>query len=204
DSMDHLRAERRRFSDNVSRLKQEGVRLDLTRQHAHAPFYLAYQGECDKELRRALAGLYRAPMTARVAPVTTGRGEGRVASGRKIKVAFISSYFTEHTVGRLTQSLVAHLSRDRLSITVLSAATRPDSITEFFREYADQFITVPANLPAARRLIADLALDVLFYTDIGMHTFTDTLAYSRLAPVQCTTWGHPETTGLPTIDYFIS
>src|SRR4029078_12896305 len=23
-------------------------------------------------------------------------------------------------------------------------------------------------------------------------------------PVQCTTWGHPETTGLPTIDYFVS
>src|SRR5262249_32836663 len=25
-----------------------------------------------------------------------------------------------------------------------------------------------------------------------------------LAPVQCVTWGHPVTTGIPTIDYFIS
>ena len=30
------------------------------------------------------------------------------------------------------------------------------------------------------------------------------LAFSRLAPVQCVTWGHPVTTGIPTLDYFIS
>ena len=30
------------------------------------------------------------------------------------------------------------------------------------------------------------------------------LAFARLAPVQCATWGHPVTTGIPTIDYFIS
>jgi protein O-GlcNAc transferase len=30
------------------------------------------------------------------------------------------------------------------------------------------------------------------------------LAHARLAPVQCVTWGHPLTTGLPTIDFFIS
>jgi protein O-GlcNAc transferase len=45
---------------------------------------------------------------------------------------------------------------------------------------------------------------VLFYTDIGMDPVTSTLAHSRLAPVQCTTWGHPVTTGIDTIDYFIS
>src|ERR1041384_519096 len=47
-------------------------------------------------------------------------------------------------------------------------------------------------------------LDILFYTDIGMDSFTYTLAHSRLAPVQCVTWGHPSTTGIPTIDYYIS
>jgi predicted O-linked N-acetylglucosamine transferase (SPINDLY family) len=30
------------------------------------------------------------------------------------------------------------------------------------------------------------------------------LAFSRLAPVQCVTWGHPVTTGIDTVDYFIS
>jgi protein O-GlcNAc transferase len=30
------------------------------------------------------------------------------------------------------------------------------------------------------------------------------LASLRLTPVQCTTWMHPQTSGLPTIDYFLS
>ena len=30
------------------------------------------------------------------------------------------------------------------------------------------------------------------------------LAFSRLAPVQIVSWGHPETTGIDTIDYFLS
>ena len=34
--------------------------------------------------------------------------------------------------------------------------------------------------------------------------FSLQLAAQRLAPVQCNSWGHPETSGLPTVDYFIS
>ena len=30
------------------------------------------------------------------------------------------------------------------------------------------------------------------------------LAAQRLAPVQCVAWGQPETTGMPTLDYFLS
>jgi predicted O-linked N-acetylglucosamine transferase (SPINDLY family) len=37
-----------------------------------------------------------------------------------------------------------------------------------------------------------------------MHGLTSQLAALRLAPVQAAMWGHPETSGLPTMDYFVS
>jgi len=44
----------------------------------------------------------------------------------------------------------------------------------------------------------------MFYADIGMDPLTYFLAFSRLATVQCVGWGHPITTGIRAIDYFIS
>jgi predicted O-linked N-acetylglucosamine transferase (SPINDLY family) len=49
--------------------------------------------------------------------------------------------------------------------------------------------------------VADLGLDVLVYTDIGMDQFTYCFAFARLAPIQCLFLGHPDTSGIKTIDY---
>ena len=47
--------------------------------------------------------------------------------------------------------------------------------------------------------------DVLIYGDIGMEPTSYFLAFSRLAPIQALTFGHPDTAGLPgRIDYFLS
>jgi predicted O-linked N-acetylglucosamine transferase (SPINDLY family) len=37
-----------------------------------------------------------------------------------------------------------------------------------------------------------------------MDTLSAALAAQRLAPVQCVSWGHPDTSGFPTLDYFLS
>jgi predicted O-linked N-acetylglucosamine transferase (SPINDLY family) len=67
-------------------------------------------------------------------------------------------------------------------------------------------VTLPPQQPLAalHERIAVERLDVLFYPDIGMHPLTYFLAFARLAPVQCVAGGHPVTTGIPTLDYFIS
>src|SRR5207247_8154977 len=86
----------------------------------------------------------------------------------------------------------------------LSLGRHEDETARAIQEHADEYVVLPADLPLARRLIAEQRLDVLVYTDVGLDPVTSTLAHSRLAPVQCVTWGHPVTTGIPTLDYFLS
>jgi protein O-GlcNAc transferase len=45
---------------------------------------------------------------------------------------------------------------------------------------------------------------VIVYPEIGMHAATIALAARRIAPVQIAAWGHPVTTGLATIDAYLS
>jgi protein O-GlcNAc transferase len=193
-SLDELDTWRTRLTENLQRLHADGVRLDLTHEPAPTLFYLAYQGRNDRDLQRTFADLCVPPPGPPPQP----------SAGGKIRVGFLSSHFRNHTVGRLTQGLVAHLDRATFTVVVLSLGRYEDETAEFFRRHADAFVELPANLPLARRLVADQRLDVLFYSDIGLDPLTSSLAFSRLAPVQCVTWGHPVTTGIPALDYFVS
>jgi predicted O-linked N-acetylglucosamine transferase (SPINDLY family) len=47
-------------------------------------------------------------------------------------------------------------------------------------------------------------LHALIFLDIGLDPILTQLATLRLAPVQCMAWDQPITSGLPTVDYFLS
>jgi predicted O-linked N-acetylglucosamine transferase (SPINDLY family) len=65
-------------------------------------------------------------------------------------------------------------------------------------------IWLNGGLTELQQQIASVELDILFYSAIGMDPKTYFLAFARLAPVQCVTWGHPVTTGIPNVDAYLS
>jgi predicted O-linked N-acetylglucosamine transferase (SPINDLY family) len=204
-SMEALLSARQAFEERIEALGRKGLSLDNPyKQVGTTNFYLAYHGMNDRELQQAIARLYlkACPSLAWTAPHCTNQPRREAKS--KIKVGFISAYFWQHSVGTVTNGIIANLPRDSLSITMFFAQTKWDESSAFAERHADKAIKVPLNLAAAREVIAEEELDILVYTDIGMDPFTYFLAFSRLAPVQCTMHGHPVTTGIPTIDYFIS
>ena len=116
----------------------------------------------------------------------------------------MSKFLRDHTIGDLLKGLIRNLSRNDFEVTVFLVGETVDETVQFLRDCADRFFNLPEDVAGARRSIAGAGLDVLFYPDVGMDPMTTALTFSRLARVQCTTWGHPVTTGIPTIDYFIS
>jgi predicted O-linked N-acetylglucosamine transferase (SPINDLY family) len=124
--------------------------------------------------------------------------------GGKFRIGFLSKFLRDHTIGDLLKGIIHNLSRTDFEVTVFLVGDVVDETVTFLRASADQFICLPEDVAAARQIVADAGLDVLFYPDVGMDPTSSALAFSRLALVQCTTWGHPVTTGFPTMDYFIS
>ena len=99
---------------------------------------------------------------------------------------------------------MTRLDRKRFHVSLFSLSPTEDVETQRLEAGVDNFFHLPRSLQVARDAIAEGKLDLVYYTDIGMEPLTYFLAFVRLARVQCVTWGHPQTTGIPTVDYFIS
>ncbi|MCP4330750.1 MAG: tetratricopeptide repeat protein [Alphaproteobacteria bacterium] len=166
--------------------------------------HLAYQGENDREIMVKLCDIFRraTPMLNRIAPHC--QPPNRPAPGSRIKVGFVSRLLYDQTVGNLLEGIVAGLSREKFEVSVFTADKGPDPVHARIRDTADHVHILPEGLNAAQQLIASAAQDVLIFAGIGMDAYLYFLGFARLAPVQCVTWGHPVTTGLSTMDYFIS
>lgn len=206
-SRDDMLNARRRFESEVDQLlagSDARVSLNDPSSQVGCPsFYLAYHGLDDRSIQEKLARLYlkSCPSMAWTAPHCTRE---RIKRDR-IRVGFVSTHLHGHTIGKLNYGLIAHLDRSKFEVSVFHLGHR-DAFAERVLAAADRVgnVSEASSISAIRQEIASHELDVLYFADVGMHVLTYCLAFARLAPVQCVTWGHPDTTGIPTLDYFIS
>ena len=196
DSIEDVQQRRQRLLDGVQKIVDAGVKIDTAATLVPTNFFAAYQGENDRDLHANLGKIYQG------VDLTQGRKVDKQRA--KLRVGFVSAYFRDHTIGRLNIGRLERLDREKFEVIVLSVGRHQDPLAERFRRAADKYVEIPRDVSTARQLIAAEELDLLFFADVGMDALTYTLAFSRMAPVQAVTWGHPVTTGSPTMDFFLS
>lgn len=202
-SVDGLIMLREALLNNLSDLQSRIMHIERPWENGRVFFYLAYHGKNDLLLHQQLAALYR-----RACPELTWQAShvGKIRLDEKrIRIGFISRFFSTHTIAKLNIGLIEQLDRSRFHVSVLliDAGIRDEMVSRFAAA-ADMFVALTGDFFAMREQIAMQKLDVLYYTDIGMEPYSYFFAFSRLASIQCVTWGHPATTGIDTVDWFIS
>jgi predicted O-linked N-acetylglucosamine transferase (SPINDLY family) len=176
---------------------------------AAQPFYLAYQPFSNRELLSrygALCASWMATLPTDVSGAGGPFGAGVAKQvGGKLRIGIASAHIHQHSVwNAITRGWVYNLDRTRFELYLFQLGFTTDEETDNAKRAVAHFEDRPKNLAAWVQAIRDRDLDVLIYPEIGMHPLTLQLACLRLAPVQAATWGHPETTGLPTMDLYIS
>jgi predicted O-linked N-acetylglucosamine transferase (SPINDLY family) len=201
---------RRRFAANLERLirgtpleSAEDRRRALAGVASTTHFFLQYQGQDDRDLQRVYGGFLQRVMAACYPQWFERPPMPALAAGERIRVGYVSSFMRNHTVGQFLLGWLEGHRRERFEIFCYHIGADTDALTERIRARADVFHQVGGHLEAAAGRIAADRLHLLVYTDIGMNALASQLAALRLAPVQCKGWGHPVTTGLPSIDYYL-
>ncbi|MBF0380811.1 MAG: tetratricopeptide repeat protein [Magnetococcales bacterium] len=165
-------------------------------------FYSAYHGLNERELQSQIAQLFLHSFPMLSSPAKGIKIEKKPQN--KLRIGFLSSFLYGHTIGYLNKGIIQHLNRDRFEIVVFRLPDNQDDYSRQIDSLADKVVAINRELESTKNRVLQENLDVLYYPDIGMCPFTYYMAFFRLAPVQCTTLGHPITTGIPNMDYFIS
>lgn len=199
-SLEELQAYRQRFATGVAELRQNPeIIADPLSEIGQTNFYLAYQGGNDRPLQEQVAQLYRKSLPEVVWPQSARPQDSR------IRVGFLSAFLYNHTITHYYAQHIQSLDPEIFHTELFLAPGCPeDQVTWQLRQHSQRTHRLPRDLKAAARLLAERHLDVLVYLDIGMEPFSYFLAFTRVAPVQCVLPGHPVTTGIPTLDYYLS
>ncbi len=165
------------------------------------PFQLAYQGLNDCYLQ-TLYGSLVCRIIEREYP--TPSLPQPPAAEEPVKVGIVSTFFHQHPVWNLLiKGWISQLDRKRFRIFGYHIGTYQDAETDIAAAICDRFVRVLTVKDCRREILAD-APHVLIYPGQLMENISIQLAAQRLAPVQCNSWGHPTTSGMPTLDYFLS
>lgn len=202
DSLEGIQECREALSRDLDQLlEHKGTVTDPLGQVGVTNFYLAYHGLNDRELQKKQAETF-----LKVSPPLHFEAPhiGRKRRPGKIRLGICSRHLAFHTIGILWSEMFANLSRDKFEISLFHTQPVVNRISPNLLNRVEHEIRLPLELEKSQKAIAGQELDILYYPDLGMEPLTYFLAFARLAPTQCVTWGHPVTTGIPNIDYFIS
>lgn len=171
---------------------------------SHQPFYLAYR-PADVG---ALLSRYGALLAAEGA-FHWGRKIDELRIGQpqrdRIRLGVVSGQVRRHPVWDVVlRGIIAHLDRGLFEILLYHTGSIVDQETDWARSRVDRFVQGPKPTEAWLQMIAQDRPDALFYPEVGMDPATCALAALKLAPLQVVGWGHPVTTGLPSMNLFLS
>lgn len=166
-------------------------------------FLLPYQGYDTRDLQQHYGQMIHEIMTSLI-PAGKECPPMPAVNG-PLRVGFISGHFREHTVWKLMlHGWLKHLDREQFQLYGYYVRDDRDRWTEEAKTYCHQFLMGSKSPQEWFDRIRGDRLHLIIFPEIGMDFQLIKLAALKLAPIQCLSWGHPDTSGLPTMDYFLS
>jgi protein O-GlcNAc transferase len=168
--------------------------VELLSSHAEAPFHAQFLDGDLRAVRTAYADLF--------APLFTNERPGpRTGQPR---IGFV---ITKGHEGVFLKSLRGVLQRLNPQLAQLVIIAPPMALPRLERDLAPatiEMIPLPERGDRTLTVIRDAQLDVLYHWEVGTDSLNYFLPMFRLAPVQCTSWGLQQTSGMAQMDYYLS
>ena len=185
-------------SDQLNRFSAEGFSAtpeELVQTGAYPPYALMYHGRDDRPLREAYARLYK--------PCFPEPAEPLPATGQR-RIGFVVTKAHETIFTRSMAGVLRHMDSKMFELVVICMDGREQLLNEQLACPGVKIMPVPESITGIVQALGQVRFDILYYWEIATDPLNYFLPFYRLAPVQCTSWGIQVTSGIPTVDYYLS
>jgi protein O-GlcNAc transferase len=209
-STEEIESCRSQFESGLA-LAEGNPNLELVLQHSIAlhTFTLAYHNRNDRLLLERYAQLMKKLASPLLQELARSRSSHNQASllpqAGKIRIGFLSRYFSRHSNTMAFEGLIHHLDRSQFQVVLIhTSGTTTDAAHHELNTHADEVVYLSNAFSDIYNKLHDLNLSFLYFTDLGMTPFDFMYPFMRAAPIQLTGWGIPHTSGNQDVDYYIS
>jgi uncharacterized protein (TIGR03032 family) len=164
---------------------------------AEPPVEWTYHGEDNLALKRKHAALFDAYLPSRAL-------EHAPAAAGPWRIGFVVTPGHEGVFARCMSGILNAIDTARFEVSVVCSRVRAGVIASGLRRSGIRWLQLPLRFDHAAERIRAARFDVLYYWEVGTDSTNHFLPFLRLAPVQCTGWGWPETSGAPELDYHLT
>ncbi len=203
-----INRERLEYLNNIELLdKKDNLFYENNHSFTTNIFFLAYQNRYDDKLiLTKLANMLSKKMGVINNSFIKDKQIEASKRRNKIRLGIFSDYLNDHSVALYYKNLLDDFaSSDEIKLIIFMGPSAKINVKGLdYLKNTIELIILPESIKRSAEIILENSIDILFYLDIGMSNFSYLLSLSRLALVQLTSVGHPNTTGSPNIDYFLS
>ena len=174
-------------------------------------FPLSYHNFINRELFQKINKLLAmvCPTLEYISPNVKLSQGGQIRLRDKIRVGFFSGFLAKnHSVCRDRKGVILGLNPEIFDVRYIT--TGDISSNQIFakdlyrRAKSKPHKLNTSDFKKAQEFLASLDLDIFVFCEIGMAQDAYFLAHGRYAPTQINTWGHSDTSGIRSIDYYVS
>jgi predicted O-linked N-acetylglucosamine transferase (SPINDLY family) len=167
---------------------------ELLTSNCRPSFNLQFHGRDERPLRQAYARVFEPSFPA---------GHVAAATGRP-RIGLVVTDWHELGFLRSLGGVLDRIDTGWFDVVIFGSARGQEILRAGLRNQAIRVLGIPTQFEQFVTAIRAASVDLLYYWEVGTDNTNYFLPFLRLAPVQCTSWGIQVTSGIPTLDYYLS
>lgn len=164
---------------------------------AEAPFPWAYHGRDNAALKRKYAKVFSS-LFADLPRHSHGVGRP------PWRIGFVVTQTHEGVFLRCMAELIDQLDRRRFRPAVVCPQQAFEEMRQHLHNSELDLVALPRHFDEAVASLRAASFAALYFWEVGTDAFNYFLPFCRMAPLQVTGWGWPETSGAPHLDFHLT